>query len=976
MSLLQVVPQYCNAMNTSEEGRILMQIKKMEWIDTNNSLSSWNATDESPCSWNGVFCDTQLKVVTKLNLSNTNISGTLSSTICGLQNLKELILPGNFFGGPFPYGLLACEGLQTLDLSGNLFVGRLPHRIHELAELRHLYLEYNNFSGDIPPGFCMLPKLETLSLGNNQLTGTFPACLSNLTHLQELWLRKCGLEGEIHPSLGNLTELKSLDLAANRLSGKIPTSLMRLSRVTALFLWENQLSGQIPHNIDELRSIRNLDFSSNQLNGTIPERIVNLVHLENLALFENNLTGSVPAKLGRLVNLTSLNLSNNKLSGWLPQNLGTNSDIWRIDVSDNDFEGPLPRNLCKGGILFQLVIFSNNFSGSLPPFDSCSSSLQYAQLYNNQLSGEVPSTLWSCQTLVELKVDNNLFEGRIPVEIGGANKLKWLQLDKNRFSGMIPPQIGQLRNLVYFSASNNRLFGPLPDKLAGLSSINYLQLDHNSLSGGIPNGIISLTRLSHLNLGSNRLTGKISPSLGSMSTLNFLDLSNNLLTGEIPPELGRLRLDIFNVSGNQLSGSIPAIFKNLAYNDSFLGNPNLCEDTSFGFRIRSCFSKKRDSLSHHYLPIILVPILVLAMAIMLFWCLMNNGIVRNFFVRKPSSSRSWEVTAFHLGLEVNGSYILKQLTEGNVIGSGATGKVYKACLRNGQEVAVKKISNRGNEFEAEVDTLREIRHSNILKLLCCISSAESDFKLLVFEYIENGNLFDCLHGGSESMQALGWPVRHKIAVGVARGLCYLHHDCKPPILHRDVKSSNILVDSQFEAKIADFGVSKKLLSRHQPGTGEEYGSGFTGSPGYIAPEYAYGRMKVSEKSDVYSFGVVLLELVSGKRATGEAEYGESLDIAGWMLSKLSRREEEEELPLGVLDRRIIEGEDESTNGCTEQMLRMLAVGLHCINRVPNRRPSMKKVLDMLQSVGTRMRRNAEDDVVQWEEAGLGSNEKG
>eukprot|EP00253_Pinus_taeda_P012307 PITA_12307 len=948
MSLLQVVPQYCNAMNISEEGRILMQIKKTEWIDTNNSLSSWNATDESPCSWNGVSCDTQSKLLTKINLSNTNISGTLSSTICGLQNLKELILPGNFFGGPFPYGLLACKRLQTLDLSGNLFVGILSHRIHELAELRHLYLDYNN-------------------------------SLEIFLQALELWLRKCGLEGEIPPWLGNLTELKSLDLARNRLSGNIPTSLMRLSRVTALFLWDNQLSGQILHNIDELRSIRNLDFSSNQLNGTIPERIVNLVHLENLALFENNLTGSVPAKLGRLVNLTSLNLSNNKLSGWLPQNLGTHSDIWLIDVSDNDFEGPLPRNLCKGGILFQLVVFSNNFSGSLPPFDSCRSSLQYAQLYNNQLSGEVPSTLWSCQTLVELKLYNNLFEGRIPVEIGGANKLKWLQLDKNRFSGMIPPQIGQLRNLVNFSASNNRLFGPLPDKLAGLNSINYLQLDHNSLSGGIPNGIMSLPQLSHLNLGSNRLTGKISPSLGSMSTLNFLDLSNNLLTGEIPAELGRLRLDIFNVSGNQLSGSIPAIFKNLAYNDSFLGNPNLCEDTSFGFRIRSCFSKKRDSLSRHYLPIILVPILVLAMAIMLFWCLIcvgcfniNNGIVRNLFVRKPSSSTSWEVTPFHSGLEVNGPYILKQLTEGNVIGSGGAGKVYKACLQNGQEVAVKKISNRGNEFEAEVETLGVIRHSNILKLLCCISSAESDFKLLVFEYIENGNLFDCLHGGSESMQALGWPVRHNIAVGVARGLCYLHHDCRPPILHRDVKSSNILVDSEFEAKIADFGVSKKLLSRHQPGSEEEYGltiSGFTGSHGYIAPEYAYGRMKVSEKSDVYSFGVVLLELVTGKRATGEAEYGESLDIAGWMRSKLSRREEEEEeLLLGVLDRRIIEGGDESTNGCTEQMLRMLAVGLHCINWVPNRRPSMKQVLDMLQSVGTRMRRNAEDDVVQGEEA--------
>jgi len=163
-------------------------------------------------------------------------------------------------------------------------------------------------------------------------------------------------------------------------------------------------------------------------------------------------------------------------------------------------------------------------------------------------------------------------------------------------------------------------------------------------------------------------------------------------------------------------------------------------------------------------------------------------------------------------------------------------------------VAVKKISKSGTEFEPEVEILGVIRHVNILKLLCCISSTESGFKLLVFEYIENGNLFECLHGGSESM---GWPVRHKIVVGVARGLYYLHNDCRPPILHRDVKSSNILLDSEFEARIADFGVYRRLLSHHQPESGDDglSISGFTGSHGYIAPEYSYGRMKVNEESN-------------------------------------------------------------------------------------------------------------------------------
>jgi serine/threonine protein kinase len=162
-------------------------------------------------------------------------------------------------------------------------------------------------------------------------------------------------------------------------------------------------------------------------------------------------------------------------------------------------------------------------------------------------------------------------------------------------------------------------------------------------------------------------------------------------------------------------------------------------------------------------------------------------------------------------MELDESYILRHLTEENVIGSGGAGKVYKVTLRNGLEVAVKKILKKKNEFEAEVETLGLIRHANILKLLCCISSADSDFDLLVLDYMQNGSLFECLHG-SESMAILEWPVRQKIAVGVARGLFYLHNDCRPPILHRDVKSSNILLDPEFEAKIVDFGVAKKILS--------------------------------------------------------------------------------------------------------------------------------------------------------------------
>lgn len=164
--------------------------------------------------------------------------------------------------------------------------------------------------------------------------------------------------------------------------------------------------------------------------------------------------------------------------------------------------------------------------------------------------------------------------------------MQWLEIVNNRFSGSIPPQIVQLRNLLNFSANNNQLSGLLPD------------------------GIADFPRLSELNLANNRITGEIYALLGSLPNLSILDLSNNLLEGGTPPELGHMELTFFNVFGNYLSGSIPATF-DFRYKDSFLGNPCLCADPALGFRLRSCSSEKRDSLLHHYLSIILLPIPVM-----------------------------------------------------------------------------------------------------------------------------------------------------------------------------------------------------------------------------------------------------------------------------------------------------------------------------------------------------------------------------
>ncbi|GLJ48936.1 hypothetical protein SUGI_1032440 [Cryptomeria japonica] len=960
--ILSVLFLHCTCI--SEEGKILLQIKGSDWIDGGNNLTDWNASDENPCSWNGISCNAS-KVVTAINLTGASISGNLTSSICLLPSLETLILSGNAFQGLFPDELFDCKGLQVLDLSSNRLFGSLPSRISEFRQLRVFNLLENSFSGSIPPTFGMLSNIQELSLDENNLTGGIPTFLGNLTtlrkftvgdnpllggeipvelaklnRLQHLELYNCTLVGEIPNFFGNLTQLDWLDLSKNQLKGNIPTSLTTLSKLSTLYLWSNNLSGSILSDIDKMGNLSTLDLSANQLSGEIPYRIGNLESLEQLILNQNQLTGEIPARLGMLRNLSKLYLFSNKLKGWLPQDLGTFSNLYMVDVTENALEGPLPKNLCKKRMLYGLAIGSNNFNGSLPSSLGDCESLQSVQLYNNQLSGEIPQGLWSASGRAQLMLYNNKFEGQIPATIGQSKSLAWLQINNNQFSGSIPSEIGQLTNLQILNANSNQLSGSIPNEVTNLTSINSLQLDHNFLSGEIPKGLISLKKLTVLNLGTNRLTGEIPASLGDLSALNSLDLSNNSLSGQMSAELGRLSLTVFNVSDNRLSGPIPAALDNSAYKDAFLGNPRLCGGRNL--MLRSCSS---DKISSRQLAAIIVPCVILAVIALGSIC------VCWFCLRKARATPSWKLTSFHLP-ELNELHIIRNLSEDNVIGSGGAGKVYRVILQSGEAVAVKKIRNisrsrgkfkrkgaqRNHELgEVEVDTLGLIRHNNILNLLCCISSEESDFKLLVYEYMPNGSLLERLQNSQGPQVGLPWPVRYKIALGAAQGLSYMHHDCTPPILHRDVKSSNILLDKDLEAKIADFGLARVLNN-----LGEEYSvSGYVGSHGYIAPgpilSILYGhRLKVSEKIDVYGFGVVVLELVSGMKATNEVQYGEGVDIVEWIHSTIIGRGE-----MGVLDWRILEEK------YIEQMLLVLRVGLVCTNRDPKRRPSMRKVVEML-----------------------------
>uniref|UniRef100_A0A1J3DTE9 Receptor-like protein kinase HSL1 n=1 Tax=Noccaea caerulescens TaxID=107243 RepID=A0A1J3DTE9_NOCCA len=929
------------------------------------TLRLWNDTS-SPCDWSEITCVGGN--VTEINFKNQNFTVAVPATICDFPNLTFLDLSFNYFPGEFPTVLYNCTKLQYLDLSQNNFTGTLPADIDRLSrELEYLDLAANGFTGDIPKKIGLLSKLKVLNLYQSDYDGAFPSEIGDLLELEELrlayndrflpakiptefgklkklkfmWLEEMNLIGEIPAVVfGNMTALEHVDLSANKLSGRIPDVLFGLKNLTVLLLYANDLIGEIPKSISATNLVE-FDLSANNLTGWIPEAIGNLTKLEFLNLFNNQLTGEIPAAIGKLARLKELKLFTNKLTGDIPADFGFYSKLERFEVSENQLTGKLPENLCKGGKLLGVVVYSNNLTGEIPESLGNCGSLLTVQLQNNGFSGEFPSRIWTVSDLYSLMVSDNSFTGKLPETVSW--NLSRIEIGNNEFSGEIPKKIGTWSSLAVFKAGNNRFSGGIPKEITSLSNLLSIFLDSNNLSGELPDEIISWKSLITINLSKNKLSGEIPRALGSMPRLLNLDLSWNQFSGVIPPEIGNLKLTTIDLSSNRLTGEIPEQLDNLAYERSFLNNSNLCADKPV-LNLPDC--RKMLGSSKALPGKILAMILAVAILLLAISLLVTFFVIRDY-TRKRRRKRgleTWKLTSFHR-VDFVESNILSNLMEHNVIGSGGSGKVYKIFIESsGQYVAVKRIWDNKNldknvekEFIAEVEILGTIRHANIVKLLCCISREDS--KLLVYEYLEKRSLDQWLHGkkkrGSvETNNSLDWSRRLNIAVGAAQGLCYMHHDCTPAIIHRDVKSSNILLDYEFNAKIADFGLAKMLVKQNQqPHTM----SAVAGSFGYIAPEYAY-TSKVDEKIDVYSFGVVLLELVTGREGNNGDEH---TNLADWSWRHYQTGKPTAE----AFDEDIKEASK------TEEMTTVFKLGLMCTNTLPSHRPSMKEVLYVLRQQG-------------------------
>ncbi|WOK91996.1 putative inactive leucine-rich repeat receptor-like protein kinase [Canna indica] len=783
-----------------------------------------------------------------------------------------------------------------------------------------------NLSGDIYPSICKLPQLSNLNLANNYFNQPIPLQLSECIGLVTLNLSNNLIWGTLPDQIFLFSSLVTLDLSRNRIGGEIPLSLGSLGKLQVLNLGSNSLSGIIhPPVFKNLSELVLLDLSQNpSLASELPLEIGRLAKLRWLLMQKSGLFGSIPASFLDLHELEALDLSQNNLTGSIPLGFGLGFlKLAYVDFSLNMLSGSFPTDVCYGKSLKDLSLHENSFTGPIPSIIEKCSSLERFQVQDNGFYGELPPGLWSLPELKLFRAENNHISGQLPDLIGSPSRLEQVQIDNNNFTGGIPRGFGLIHTMYRFSASLNSFSGNLPENIFDSPLLSIINLSHNSLIGSIPE-LKNCRKLVSLSLADNSLTGSIPPSLGHLPVLTYIDISNNKLSGEIPQDLQNLKLALFNVSFNQLSGSVPLSLVSGLPASFLQGNPDLCGP---GLPNPCNLSSKRQSsrTSRLIWVVILISIVVGIL-------LLTAGLYAVYTLsRNKSSCGTWKLVFFY-PLRITEEELLMALVEKNAIGEGAFGKVHVVQIPGGEFVAVKRLLNSSNlsfgTVKAEIKNLAKARHRNIAKLLGFCYSRGSI--LLIFEYLQKGSLGDALRKPDFSWD---WRFRLKVAVGTAQGLLYLHKDYVSKILHRNIKSNNILIGDDFEPKMTDFGLDRIIGEAcYKSSVASELGSYC-----YMPPEYGCFK-KPTEQMDVYSFGVVLLELLTGRPAE-QPESRESLDVVKLVRRKVNMTNG----AFQILDPKI-------SSSAQQDMLEVLDLALRCTSVLPEKRPSIADVVRSLQSL--------------------------
>lgn len=520
------------------------------------------------------------------------------------------------------------------------------------------------------------------------------------------------------------------------------------------------------------------------------------------------------------------------------------------------------------------------------------------------------------------------------------NKVLNLRLTDMGLRGQFPRGIRNCSSMTGLDLSSNKLYGPLPDDISKLVGfLTGLDLSSNNFSGSIPSNLANCTYLNSLKLDHNRFSGQIPPQLGQLGRLKSFSVANNLLSGPIPTFVN-LTLSADGVTNNQ----------------GLCGEPlDACKGTSKGPHTGVIAGAAIGG----------VTFAALVVGIVMFFYFRRMSMRKkkdddpegNKWAKSLTGTKGIKVSLFEKSItKMRLSDLMKatnSFSKNNIIGSGRTGTMYKALLEDGTSLMVKRLqdSQRSEkEFVAEMATLGSVKNRNLVPLLgFCMAKKE---RLLVYKHMPNGSLYDLLHPADDTDKSVDWPRRLKIAIGAARGFAWLHHNCNPRIIHRNISSKCILLDDDYEPKISDFGLARLMnpIDTHL----STFVNGEFGDLGYVAPEYAR-TLVATPKGDVYSFGTVLLELVTGERPTNVAKAPETFkgNLVEWIAQLSSSGQLQD-----AIDKCLV------GKGVDNELFQFLKVACNCVlPTIPKERPTMFEVYQFLRAIGERYHFTTEDEIM-------------
>ncbi|XP_024171436.1 leucine-rich repeat receptor protein kinase HPCA1 isoform X2 [Rosa chinensis] len=773
-----------------------------------------------------------------------------------------------------------------------------------------LTLPSMNLTGTLSGDIGQLSELQVLDLSYNKgLTGPLPGEISSLKKLSNIILVGCGFSGPIPPTIGSLQELIFLSLNSNGFSGSIPSSIGNLSKLYWLDLADNHLDGPIPVShggepgLDMLSHCKHFHLGMNKLSGPIPSKLfssnMSLIHV----LFESNkLTGSIPSSLGLVTSLEVVRFDGNMLTGPIPLSLNSLTNVSQLFLSNNKLSGPAP-NLTGMNLLHYVDLSNNSFDVSdVPPWFSTLEYLTTLMMEDTQLQGEIPAALFSLLNLQTVVLRNNQLNGTLDIGTT-SSQLQLIDLQKNLIKEY--EENGGYHGTLILAQN------PVCDETG--ASPSYCKSSQSS-------DVVPYKTLPNICIPSPCGSDQVSspnckcayPYVGTLifraptfsdlqTSTGYKELEKNLTDSFLSHKLRvdsvalsnltkdshaylSMSLEVFPQSQDRFNRKEVSIIAFLLSNQTFKPPKSFGPFYFIGDDYQHFAGETEQSESNKSSNVGIIigaaaggSVLVLILLLVGIYAIGQKRRAKRATDQNNPFGK-WDVNNKTRGstpqLKGARSFSFEELmkysnnfSEANDVGSGGYGKVYRGTLPTGQLIAIKRAHKESiqgrNEFKTEIELLSLVHHKHLVSLVgFCFDRGE---QMLVYEYVANGTLKDSLSG--KSGIRLDWQRRLKIALGAARGLAYLHELCDPPIIHRDIKSTNVLLDNRLNAKVADFGLSKSMGNSGR----DHVSTQVKGTMGYMDPEY-YMTQRLTEKSDVYGFGVLMLELLTARKPIEQGKY--------------------------------------------------------------------------------------------------------